>query len=64
VPGAVGQPFPVTLHGGEMFNVVPHGQAAGGEGDTYNYYVYPTYASPTNEASLEADIRAMELLRA
>ncbi len=64
VPGPAGMPFPVTLHGGEMFNVVPHGQAAGGEGDTYNYYIYPTYASPTNEASLEADIRAMELLRA
>lgn len=63
-PGGPEMLFRDLMRGGEMFNVVPHGQAAGGGGDTYNYYIYPTYASPTNEASLEADIRAMELLRA
>lgn len=30
VPGPTGQPYPVTLHGGEMFNVVPAGQGGGG----------------------------------
>lgn len=27
VPGGTGQPYPVTLHGGEMFNVIPAGQS-------------------------------------
>ena len=38
VPGAPGQPVPVTVHGGEMMNVVnpARGQSAGG--NTVNWY--------------------------
>ena len=37
VPGAPGQPYPAILHGGEMMNIVPQGQSAGG-GNTVNWY--------------------------
>lgn len=45
VPGPIGAPFPATLHGGEMFNVVPAGQVASGVGGmqvgTVNIYAQP-----------------------
>lgn len=37
VPGSVGQPYPVTLHGGEKFNVIPTGGREG-SGNVVNWY--------------------------
>ena len=39
VPGGIGQPYPVTLHGGEMFNVSPKGQGAAAAGNTNIFYI-------------------------
>jgi hypothetical protein len=36
VPGPTGSPTPITVHGGEMMNVVPAGQSGGGGG--VNWY--------------------------
>jgi len=38
VPGPVGAPMPITVHGGEMMNVMPVGQSGSGSGGNVIWY--------------------------
>ena len=58
-PGYPNDSFKFRATSGEHVQVTPQGQIGGG-GTVYN--IYPTYAQPTDEATLIRDIRLLELM--